>query len=221
MFYLFQGGSILQALWIYWLQSVVIGVVNVFRLLSQSTVITVQAINNDPVSAEDAVKYRPAMRKFFAFFFTFHYGGFHLIYSFFLLAFTMGWPVTLNGVETVVELGSANFVAILIVGLGFALHHWLTYAEEQHQFRLNPQANTNNGSTMFRPYARILPMHLIIIMGPVISVKYGYDEAFIFFMLLKTAADVVLFYTAAGHPKLHQGHGNTHHHEPVVINPSK
>src|SRR5689334_3693307 len=33
-FFVFHGGSVIQALWIYWLQSVIIGAVNVGRLLS-------------------------------------------------------------------------------------------------------------------------------------------------------------------------------------------
>ena len=49
------------------------------------------------------------------------------------------------------------------------------------------QKTQNIGRMMFSPYARIIPMHLIIIFGAFLG-----KSSLIIFLLLKTAADIVM-----------------------------
>jgi len=47
----------------------------------------------------------------------------------------------------------------------------------------------NIGKMMFFPYARIIPMHIIILFGGILS---GGKMTLVLFMLLKTFADVIM-----------------------------
>lgn len=74
-----QKWDISTVLWVYWMQSVVIGFFQFLRILSLKKFSTENfSINNQPASPTTQTK------TFTAFFFTFHYGFFHFIYAIFL-----------------------------------------------------------------------------------------------------------------------------------------
>ena len=207
VFFVFYGGSILQALWIYWLQSVIIGAVNVVRILGQKNIsfenIKIEGMGAGalPLDKLQTKKAQDMIRIFFAAFFSLHYGGFHLVYMVFLIAFSSHVPFTFNGAETGVSLGSASAAAVLLSGLGFAIHHVLSYLEERRDIAGQPQPVVKVWAIMFRPYARILPLHLIIIFGPIAAIAFGNAWVFVAFMVLKTIADIALYQSGLGHPQ--------------------
>ncbi len=195
-------GSILEVLWIYWLQSVVIGVVNVWRILTtplqSPQVHSVQTLSSTVVAL---ARYGTAG------FFVFHYGMFHLGYAVFLVGFS------LQGGSSVLA-GSISPVWILISGFLFGLHHLITFIIERTKIRQFPDQAPSLGQVMMRPYARIIPMHLIIIFGPMIASLFGNVAIFVVFMVMKTLADVGLFYRGVSHP------GTINSSQPIEATPT-
>src|SRR5690606_38747070 len=100
----FSGEGLLMLLWPYWIQSLVIGDYNVRRIQK------LQDFSTDNFRINDrAVQPSPATRRSTWMFFAFHYGGFHLVYLIFLLAFsamgaeTGSVPVTMGSSGEVVD----------------------------------------------------------------------------------------------------------------------
>jgi hypothetical protein len=122
--------------WIYWFQSMVIGLFNFLDLL---TVKNYEAnkfkINDQPLSNSN--------KGCSAFFFLVHYGGFHLAYFVFL---------------SIKYLRGADFTIILIsIGL-LLLEGTISF------IRRKQNGDTINYGTLFMlPYVRIVPMHLMIL----------------------------------------------------------
>jgi hypothetical protein len=164
-----QQWDVFFLMWVYWGQSVVIGIFNVRRILALEEFSTEGfRINNRPVEPTPETQRRTAG------FFALHYGVFHLVYLVFLFA----------------EPGPASdlpvFSIVLCIGV-FFINHWFSY--DYHRERERSRV-PNIGSVMFFPYIRILPMHLMIVAG--VTLFGGSGLALVAFLLLKTAADVAM-----------------------------
>ena len=165
-FALFEGVSVLTVMWVYWLQSVVIGFFTFIKLLNKA---------GAPGSGFVAVS--------MALFFAFHYGFFHFIYAVFLNAFSsfaiLGSP-----------LQSTNAIFLAVTGLLFLLNHAYSF----HVNRA-ADAKKDIAAIFSAPYKRIIPMHLTIIFGGMLAMAFGNTAnaaILILFGLLKTAADVFM-----------------------------
>lgn len=161
----FENWDTATVLWVYWIQSIIIGFFQFFRILSLKQFSTEKfTINNQPVQPTQATKVTTAL------FFAFHYGFFHLIYAIFL--FTLFTKQLLDRMY-------------LFTGGGiFFINHFFSY---RHNKRLDEQKVQRIGTLMFAPYKRIIPMHIIIVLGGILG-----QGALIVFLLLKTATDLVL-----------------------------
>lgn len=170
-----QQWSLITLLWIYWAQSVIIGVFNVFKILDLTHFSTNGFyVNDKPVAPTEETKRQTAL------FFAIHYGIFHLVYFFFLVAFTFIGFWQVSAYSTV----AASVLFILAsIALFFANHLYsFLHNREQERGRIR-----NIGSVMFSPYARIIPMQLTLILG-----VFLVDQvALILFLALKTVADVI------------------------------
>jgi hypothetical protein len=187
---LWQDWSVLQLMWPFWMQSLIIGWYSRQRILKLTRFCTKGLrINNQ------AVDPTPQTQRWVANFFALHFGFFHLIYFVFLMAFTAtsdphGFIEVTN--ETTrqvsqVHIGRVHpFDFLIYVALAVGFWHSHRSSHEEHV-----QADLGNtpslGTLMFLPYARIVPMHLTIILG----VALGSGAVWIF-ILLKTLADVVM-----------------------------
>jgi 4-hydroxybenzoate polyprenyltransferase len=156
-------------MWIYWGQSVVIGYFNVHRILDLEEFSTEGfRVNNKAVAPT------PETQRETAVFFALHYGFFHLGYLVFLL---VGYGLQ----------GAFTIAGIALCILAFYFNHRFSYHYNRERER---EGVPNIGSIMFFPYVRIIPMHLMIIMG---GVFLGSNSiALVLFLLLKTAADVAM-----------------------------
>lgn len=161
-----QHWEISTVLWIYWIQSVIIGFFNFLRILSLKNFSTKNfIINNQPALPTLQTKI------FTAFFFAFHYGFFHFIYAIFLFQlFNSSQPLDLN--------------YLFLGGLIFFLNHLFSY---WHNKITDEGKIQNIGQLMFSPYARIIPMHLIIVFGAVMG-----QSTLVIFLLLKTGIDILM-----------------------------
>jgi len=163
-----QQWNITDLLWIYWGQSVVIGYYNVQRI-----------VDLDRFSPEGFIRsIRPVepvceTQRCTAVCFALHYGLFHLVYGVFLLVtfrIQPGFPVT----------------GILLCILAFWFTHRYSYRFNRERDRAVP----NFGSLMFFPYARTIPMTLVILLGGPIA---GDDPvALVLLLMLKTGADLAM-----------------------------
>jgi hypothetical protein len=161
-----QHWNLAVLMWIYWGQSVIIGGFNFFKILSLQDFSTEGfKINNRSVEPTEKTKRQTA------FFFLIHYGLFHVLYFGFLV-----------GTRDIG--GNLAFVAICI--LVFLVNHLFSFLYNAKRDR---RRRPNIGTVMFFPYARILPLHLTIIFGSFLVNDTG---SLIFFLLLKTLADLIM-----------------------------
>lgn len=185
-----QEWSVLQLMWPFWMQSLIIGWYARRRILSLNEFCT------DGVRINGrAVAPTPQTQRQIANFFAMHFGGFHVVYLFFLVAFSStadpaGFTAVVhdsNGTGSPVHVGQVSgidFIAYAVLALCFWQSHRVSHRE-------HVQADVGNrpklGTLMLLPYARILPMHLTMI----IAIPLGGGAVWLF-VLLKIAADVVM-----------------------------
>lgn len=165
-----ENWNLPTVMWVYWFQSITIGFFNFIRILQLKEFSTKGfKINGQPAQPTQRTKI------FTACFFLFHYGLFHFGYMIFLLmgTFTKAYGNAPNFIE---------LKYILLTALLFFINHLFSY------FFNKPRdiKKQNIGSLMFYPYARIIPMHLAIILGSTLG------GALSLFLVLKTFADVIM-----------------------------
>lgn len=159
--------SLASLMFLYWCQSVIIGVASAARILSLDRFSTENfRINDRAVAPTAGVKIQTAV------FFVVHYGFFHVVYLVFLFAD--------SDAALAVNLGFAACVVL------FALNHAWSYRYNVAQDR---RGTPNIGTLMFTPYLRIVPMHLTIIAGGALGTS---TVTLVLFCLLKTAADTAM-----------------------------
>ncbi|MFA4855452.1 MAG: DUF6498-containing protein [archaeon] len=170
--------NLILVMWTYWIQSVIIGVFNFKRILSLNDFSTEGFyIGNKQVEPTKETKV------FTACFFAFHYGLFHFGYFVFLMIFTFISVFVYNQGISLLDL-----LFVLIAGTAFFADHWFSFSHNKDKGR----EKKNIGAIMLFPYARIIPMHLTIIFGPVLWLAGAGWITIVLFMLLKTIADVAM-----------------------------
>ena len=162
-----QGWAAQEVFWIYWGQSVGIGIINFIRIrnLKEFSTENFKMGNSRPPETEET-------KNQVSWFFLLHYGCFHVGYFIFLL---VDYPLSL--------LSGDKFIFIIILIAAFFMTHRFSYA---HNIKTDFKGKKPNiGTLMFYPYLRIIPMHLSIIIGGLLGTAGG----LLFFMVLKTFAD--------------------------------
>jgi hypothetical protein len=161
-------------MWVYWSQNIVIGFFNFIRIRELKEFSTEGfSINGRPAQPTQETKNHVAR------FFLMHYGIFHLVYFIFLLVFSRtGW---FNRADEN-AFSSADSIYIALAALVFLGNHVFSYFYNRPRDIGRP----NIGTVMFYPYARVIPMHLTIILG------FFLGSRLLFFLLLKTLADVIM-----------------------------
>jgi cation transport ATPase len=167
-----QNWDMSEILWVYWGQSVIIGVVNFFRIWQLKEFSTDNfKMNGRRPKATTSTKRQSAI------FFLFHYGFFHFVYAIFL------WTESPLNAFTHFELFTLMALVFGFIGChGYSYRHNLQ-ADFKHK-------KPNIGTLMFYPYCRIIPMHIIIIVGPMIASQSAL--LILFFMGMKTLADAAM-----------------------------
>ena len=162
-----QQWDMMMILWVYWAQSVTIGVVNVIRISNLKDFSTKNLRMNN-----QAVPETPKAKKQVASFFALHYGLFHLGYLVFL------WQE-----QPLLNLEEKDIFILMMLIFSFIGAHGFSYRHNiDRDFK---DQKPNLGTLMFYPYLRIIPMHLAIIFGMFSGTTMG----LIIFMALKTLAD--------------------------------
>jgi hypothetical protein len=181
---LFEGWNISILLWIYWFQSLIIGIFHFFELLSLGKVISV----NKGWKKRDRETVRTAL------FFMVHYGGFHLGYAIFLFVI----PVMLgeNEMSGWIYAFFITPVMSLLIPVGiFSINQAYIFSINSKKL----EADMSPISMMFLPYARIMPMHIVIVASFYLFIQasapiqsYNKTLILIIFLTLKTLADTIM-----------------------------
>lgn len=158
-----------KLLWIYWGQSIVIGYFNWRRIRCLKEFSTEGLkINDQPVTATKLTQSKVANL------FAIHYGGFHIAYCIFLF-------VEKTGLSQLEIFSAVSCIAV------FIFNHWFSFRQNLEK---HISSKPNLGTVMSFPYARILPMHLIILIGSYFE-KHS-AGALILFLSLKTFVDLAM-----------------------------
>jgi hypothetical protein len=169
-----QDWNILALMWVYWFQNIVIGFFNFLRIRRLKEFSTEGfSMNGGPVEPTQETKNRAAR------FFLLHYGFFHLGYFIFLLMFSVNGTFGGAG-ENALKVADLKY--IIPTALLFLGNHVFSYFYN----RPRDTGRQKIGHLMFYPYARIIPMHLTILLGWVLG------GGLLLFLLLKTLADVIM-----------------------------
>jgi len=186
-----QQWSVLELMWPFWMQSVIIGYYARRRILALEQFSTEGLTMNDRPVAET-----PESKRSVANFFALHYGGFHAAYLMFLLmagsgADAAGFVEVTNestGAVSAFQAGRLHvldLLAYLVLAFAFWRSHRASHLEH---VAADLDGRPNLGTLMFMPYARVIPMHLTI----VLAVPLGAGNTLWLFVLLKTGADVAM-----------------------------
>ena len=157
-----------EIMWIYWVQSLIIGLFNASRMLKLKTFYSEDKEGN---RKEGTISSKLALTSFFIV----HYGFFHYCY-----AQLLGEKQPL---EFVFE--EAKIVTFIICVIGFACSHAFSFFyNDKREFK---ESTPNINQIMMYPYKRIIPMHLTIILGGIVG---DGTATLMLFMCLKTYADI-------------------------------
>ncbi|QQS36173.1 MAG: hypothetical protein IPM56_18355 [Ignavibacteriales bacterium] len=174
--------SVMDVLWVYWIQSVIIGVFNFFKMMSLKEFSTEGFKQNDKeMLPTRATKISTSI------FFLIHYGIFHVVYAVFLTGFSYMSYTDSKGLD---------WIYLVVSSAMFVVSYIFEFIKEKEKESSNSEL-PNIGTIMFAPYVRIIPMHLIIIfggfagmIGTVFSVR-GDLALLAMFIILKAGVDVI------------------------------
>lgn len=166
-----QSWSLATAFWVYWIQSVCIGIFSFLKIISLKEFSTKDFeffATEDPQPTE-ATKINSSLVFFVV------YGTSHFLYAYYLSAFT-GTKLTMN---------------VIIAGGVFFLNHLFSFChDKQKQERRRP----NIGRLLSFPFIRIVPMHAILYLAVILKSRFNLSAdntaVLVVFLLLKTIADV-------------------------------
>ncbi len=167
-YYLQSPGEFNTIVWIYWLQSVLIGFFTFFQLLMvKNPDEKSMSMNNQPVTKSSM--------GCAAIFFLFHYGFFHFVYAIFLLvSFSKGTNIK---------------VVLITAGIFLVESTWQLLRRK----KTAPGQKENVGKMFFIPYLRIIPMHLMILLPAFLDIGVS-----LVFLILKTVADIGMYIATSG-----------------------
>ena len=173
-----RGWKLEPLVWVYWFQNLVIGFF-AWRRIKRLRGFSVEGLRIDGRPARADSKTRDQVAGFFLL----HFGLAHLVYLALLLAF-------------VEKLSRSELVGAAIGAALFLLNHAFSYRYNQSR---DLASRPGLGGIYALPYARVLPMHLVILLG----LMWGPESkaGLIFFLLAKTLADLAMHLVEHGQGK--------------------
>ncbi len=158
-----HSNGFVTVVWIYWIQSVIIGFFNFVDLLTIKNYDASDAtLNSQPITEKN--------KGCLPWFFAVHFGIFHFVYMIFI---AVGLGINVD--TRFFLIGVAAFLSESL--LAFTRRKT---AEQQMKF--------NIGALFFLPYMRVIPMHVMIMGSVFLCIKPS-----IIFLVLKTIADILSF----------------------------
>ena len=158
--------NVFEIMLVYWLQSIIIGLFNIIHILLLKE-----------FAIDGHLNISRLIRLGIAALFTVHYSIFHFVYIMFL--FYLGFNESIS-----------TLTGVLLSQLPLTLLFFFSYL---YDFIKNDMKDSKAtlGSLMFKPYVRIIPMHLTIIFGMGFNYILG-GGTLVIFMFLKTIVDIMI-----------------------------
>ncbi|HYD35641.1 MAG TPA: DUF6498-containing protein [Vitreimonas sp.] len=181
---LFQNWNVYSIMLTYWLESAIIGFFTIKKMLKTETsgasAAKTPAINlgsftynGQTISSNQA--HHMGAKLFYIPFFSMHFGLFMLVHFIFLNVFFFSWE--------------ASFVGIMLCTVSLLFSHWVSYQTNfinRHEYQ-----HLSAGELFFRPYPRIIVMHITVILGGFFALSMGSPPAALACMIvLKIIADL-------------------------------
>jgi len=174
-FAIYENWNLLTIMFIYWCQSVIIGIFTFFKILNLKNFSTEgMKFSNIPALPTTGTKIG------IAFFFLFHYGFFHFGYLLFLIVNPF--------FNTSSQTSFTDLTILFVVGI-FFINHLFSFLYNREK---DSKKKQNIGKVMMFPYIRIVPMHLTIIFGSFFIMAGSPQISLILFLILKTIADIAM-----------------------------
>jgi hypothetical protein len=164
------GMGLGEMLFVYWMQSIIIGVCAVIRILSLKSFST-----KGFSSSSGPVEETPAAKRQTAIGFALIYGILHVGYLLFLY---FGGP-SIDRIQGSL-LGYGLCAAVFAVNHAYSLYK---------NIRADAEGRPNLGDLAMLPFVRIVPMHFTVVVGNAMANSIA---AMIFFLIFKTFTDVIL-----------------------------
>lgn len=174
-------------LFIYWAQSIIIGIFTVVSILSADAVSISAAMNRSRAESGEHGTVMPARVRIqagiLAAFFIVHYGIFHGAYYTFVV------ESGLFGVVDFTNPGTGYSCGLFFINHLFSYLYYRNRVQQDEHFMMD---------TFTRPYHRIFPMHFTIIFGVIVIALFEVAgitstlPVLVLFLLFKTAADLVM-----------------------------
>lgn len=185
------GWDLMMILVLYWLESGVIGLLNLPKIVLARGPLVVP-MGRARFSAPPLTGWRRTLAVTFAIpFFVVHYGMFwlgHGLFVFLLPAMT-GDASALESVTDPFELAGVDPTAVLVAAGVLFASHTLSFARN-YVGRREYESVSPSGQ-MARPYTRVVVMHLSILGGGFLSLSLGTPAgALVILVILKTALDL-------------------------------
>ena len=152
---LFFGWSVFATLLLFWVENVIVGAFNVLRILV----------------AQPRVGAMWAAKLFMIPFFTFHYGMFVTVHGIFVLSLFGGGAAGRGFPTPTIFWQAVQAAGIAPAAWGLGLSHAVSFAFNyigagQYKSALLP-------ALMFRPYGRVMVLHVLILVGGFLVAKLG------------------------------------------------
>jgi hypothetical protein len=160
--------DVVELMWPFWIQSVVIGYYARKRMLLLRS-FSVEGLRFGDRPATETPKDQRGAANFFAL----HYGFFHFGYFLFLMQ---------RSTQQKFDFVDASL--LVVVALAFVFAHRQSHREHVAAVLAG---RPNLGALMFMPYLRVVPMHLVILFGATLG---GGAATILLFTILKTLADI-------------------------------
>ncbi len=168
---IFWNWNIGQIILAYWLENVIIGFFNILRMLAIQTPKKFNQANN-------------ASKLFFIPFFTIHYGIFCLVHGVFIFVFFVNSMFTTQPSANPISIFSSTLTLILSLFVSHAISYFVNYIGNKEYKK------TNLPTLMFKPYGRIVVVHLTILFGVFITLVLGNQlPVLLLLVILKTIVD--------------------------------
>ena len=185
LFAVIGNWDLATVLFSYWVQSIIIGIFAAISILACDTRTLLADMNRSAEEGGNRLAYTPrsvaAYKGFMAGFFCLHYGLFHWGYYSFIVD---------SGIFGPVNMGDTGLLASSVLFLASHGYSWYWHRRGERQ---GAQFVTEE---FFRPYNRIIPMHLIIIFGSIIVLVLEFIgittvlPVLVLFLFMKTWMDI-------------------------------
>ena len=201
--------SIFDIVFLYWVENLVIGAINVLKMLfsrpdikaltggasaAQVHEAAVQA-GQSPQSASKIIKWVPIVaswgaKLFFIPFFILHYGMFCYGHGVFVFSLFSGGVLSSGATDATEALKLLTPQMLLAIGLLTASH---LFSFLRNFLVGGEYRQTSPAALMMRPYGRIVVLHITIILGGMLTMAFGDPIGLlIVLMVLKTGVDLAM-----------------------------